>query len=684
MWSGVGTVPQGRTLGSPRPALGPGRPGPWPPRLPGSRASPSAPVQGHSCPGGTATTGCPACPVLGRTQPTAGSWRALGRAPLGGAREENGGWAAGALARGWRPQPRGWGVGGGGWSGGGGAGWGGVGWGGVGGEPPGMGGGGRARWLSGAGEPGPRAQQGAAPPAQWTRSPAAHPGSRGRVRPGPKPAGRCSLCPPLDGPPRGPCHHSSPPPRSAPGSREGAPRGKPRRSKQDEATGGRLRPGRARFPPFPGLLAGAPGRKPTQGLGGSPRGSRGEGAEAGRGRLPPPPPGLPGPGRHRPLGSSEPWGATEDRTQGEQHPTPAEKDLASGGPAARAPGPGRVGCVSGRPHQLALPASVWDQTTSVHGAVTESFGGQRVTGLSPKHANAGEARPGRLCPCPPRPPWTWRRRRRRRRRPDTSRVVSWGKTDLLRLRAQARPSTSRLRVRKDGADQGRPTACLAGTEGFAGVSRTQEGRDAGPGRARGSEPTAEVPPAESRREAQGLRGWAWEAAGGVGPGGNRLWAEVVPASHASRGTWTLPASHPPCPWIPVGRQGPRALGDPRGPARGLKAVHREGSPGRWAGAGVRVCVCAGVCLCVCVRVCVRVCEVLGQPCVGQALSAPFAHRPRLISCLCLGLSVSFSPSVQGQAGWGWGWGWGVERVVRKRQGTHWRRKMISGRGGDDV
>ena len=381
--------------------------------------------------------------------------------------------------------------------------------------------------------------------------------------------------------------------------------------------------------------------------------------------------GLSGPQSH---GGPRRTGRRESST-----PPPRRRTSPRGGPAARAPGPGRVGCVSGRPHQLALPASVWDQTTSVHGAVTESFGGQRVTGLSPKHANAGEARPGRLCPCPPRPPWTWRRRR-----PDTSRVVSWGKTDLLRLRAQARPSTSRLRVRKDGADQGRPTACLAGTEGFAGVSRTQEGRDAGPGRARGSEPTAEVPPAESRREAQGLRGWAWEAAGGVGPGGNRLWAEVVPASHASRGTWTLPASHPPCPWIPVGRQGPRALGDPRGPARGLKAVHREGSPGRWAGAGVRVCVCAGVCLCVCVRVCVRVCEVLGQPCVGQALSAPFAHRPRLISCLCLGLSVSFSPSVQGQAGWGWGWGWGVERVVRKRQGTHWRRKMISGRGGDDV
>ena len=574
-----------------------------------------------------------------------------------------------------------------------------------------MGGGGRARWLSGAGEPGPRAQQGAAPPAQWTRSPAAHPGSRGRVRPGPKPAGRCSLCPPLDaqdGPPRGPCHHSSPPPRSAPGSREGAPRGKPRRSKQDEATGGRLRPGRARFPPFPGLLAGAPGRKPTQGLGGSPRarlGSEAKGQPKGgcRGRQGPAPSTPTGPPRPRQAPASRvlrAMGGHGGQDAGRAAPHPRGEGPRLGGPCGQGPGSRagglcerqappagppclRLGSDDQCPRQPAEPSpGSWG-----HGPRPQAspqgrrlgFGGQRVTGLSPKHANAGEARPGRLCPCPPRPPWTWRRRR-----PDTSRVVSWGKTDLLRLRAQARPSTSRLRVRKDGADQGRPTACLAGTEGFAGVSRTQEGRDAGPGRARGSEPTAEVPPAESRREAQGLRGWAWEAAGGVGPGGNRLWAEVVPASHASRGTWTLPASHPPCPWIPVGRQGPRALGDPRGPARGLKAVHREGSPGRWAGAGVRVCVRAGVCLCVCVRVCVRVCEVLGQPCVGQALSAPFAHRPRLISCLCLGLSVSFSPSVQGQAGWGWGWGWGVERVVRKRQGTHWRRKMISGRGGDDV
>ena len=86
------------------------------------------------------------------------------------------------------------GGGGGGVGGGvGGAARGGVRWDGVGGGLHGMGGGGRARWLSGAGEPGPRAQQGAAPPAQWTRSPAAHPGSRGRVRPGPKPAGRCSV-----------------------------------------------------------------------------------------------------------------------------------------------------------------------------------------------------------------------------------------------------------------------------------------------------------------------------------------------------------------------------------------------------------------------------------------------------------------------------------------------------------
>jgi len=44
--------------------------------------------------------------------------------------------------------------------------------------------------------------------------------------------------------------------------------------------------------------------------------------------------------------------------------------------------------------------------------------GQRVTGLSPKHATAGEARTGRLCPQHRRPPWT-------RRWQSPSRVVSW-------------------------------------------------------------------------------------------------------------------------------------------------------------------------------------------------------------------------------------------------------------------
>ena len=212
-----------------------------------------------------------------------------------------------------------------------------------------MGGGGRARWLSGAGEPGPRAQQGAAPPAQWTRSPAAHPGSRGRVRPGPKPAGRCSLCPPLDaqdGPPRGPCHHSSPPPRSAPGSREGAPRGKPRRSKQDEATGGRLRPGRARFPPFPGLLAGAPGRKPTQGLGGSPRarlGSEAKGQPKGgcRGRQGPAPSTPTGPPRPRQAPASRvlrAMGGHGGQDAGRAAPHPRGEGPRLGGPCGQGPG----------------------------------------------------------------------------------------------------------------------------------------------------------------------------------------------------------------------------------------------------------------------------------------------------------------------------------------------------------
>jgi len=261
--------------------------------------------------------------------------------------------------------------------------------------------------------------------------------------------------------------------------------------------------------------------------------------------------------------------------------------------------------VSGRPHQLALPASVWDQTTSVHGAVTESFGGQRVTGLSPKHANAGEARPGRLCPCPPRPPWTWRRRR-----PDTSRVVSWGKTDLLRLRAQARPSTSRLRVRKDGADQGRPTACLAGTEGFAGVSRTQEGRDAGPGRARGSEPTAEVPPAESRREPPG-----GPRAARVGLGGGRR-SRPRRKQALGRGrackpcfSWHVdPASLPPAlPLDPCGPPVPLGTGGSAWPGTWPQGRSQRGVAGP-LGRGWCACVCArgrvSVRVCPCVRACV--------------------------------------------------------------------------------
>src|SRR5512137_1516409 len=152
--------------------------------------------------------------------------------------------------------------------------------------------------------------------------------------------------PAQDGPPRGPCHHSSPPPRSAPGSREGAPRGKPRRSKQDEATGGRLRPGRARFPPFPGLLAGAPGRKPTQGLGGSPRGSRGSEAKGQpkggcRGRQGPAPSTPTGPPRPRQAPASRvlrAMGGHGGQDAGRAAPHPRGEGPRLGGPCGQGPG----------------------------------------------------------------------------------------------------------------------------------------------------------------------------------------------------------------------------------------------------------------------------------------------------------------------------------------------------------
>lgn len=93
----VGPVPWGCLLGFAHPALGPGRPGPWPLWCPGSQASPSYPVQGHCHPRGTATHSCPACLVLGRAQATAGSlWESPALGPPRGAREETWGWARGA------------------------------------------------------------------------------------------------------------------------------------------------------------------------------------------------------------------------------------------------------------------------------------------------------------------------------------------------------------------------------------------------------------------------------------------------------------------------------------------------------------------------------------------------------------------------------------------------------------
>ena len=239
------------------------------------------------------------------------------------------------------------GVGGGvGWSRGGGAGWGAVGWGWGGtSRHGGWGAGPVAVWGGRAGAPSTARSRTASP---MDPVPCRPPGVSREGQAGPE-ACWTLLCPPLDaqdGPPRGPCHHSSPPPRSAPGSREGAPRGKPRRSKQDEATGGRLRPGRARFPPFPGLLAGAPGRKPTQGLGGSPRarlGSEAKGQPKGgcRGRQGPAPSTPTGPPRPRQAPASRvlrAMGGHGGQDAGRAAPHPRGEGPRLGGPCGQGPG----------------------------------------------------------------------------------------------------------------------------------------------------------------------------------------------------------------------------------------------------------------------------------------------------------------------------------------------------------
>ena len=222
--------------------------------------------------------------------------------------------AAGAWGRGWRPEARGWG-----WMG-----WGGVG---TGGRAAGLG-----ALVCGAGETGlpstarsptesPKDLVPGRPPAPSSPTPA-RPGSPGRVRPGRKQA-RCCLahraCP-------GRCSprpvSSQPPQRGE----ESAPLGeRPVLAREQEVAGGGPRPGREGSPQFHDVLARAPGRKPTRGLGGSPRAWLGPGSQgaaegrvqtmAGHGshhtppprppwppRSPPPPLALAGPGRGTALG----------------------------------------------------------------------------------------------------------------------------------------------------------------------------------------------------------------------------------------------------------------------------------------------------------------------------------------------------------------------------------------------
>ena len=201
-----------------------------------------------------------------------------------------------------------------------------------------------------------------------------------------------------------------------------------------------------------------------------PRGRRGQGAENGRARLPPHtptptpmatalPPTHTGPRRPRQghcLGPPDPWGATEAVKHGGQHTTPRGEGpcqcrpqararvqgwggggnpwkrqappagppclrLAWGGQCPRTPAELSPGgwCLAPRPQASAQGRRPGFGIRPWHRPWQGSPGsGQRVTGLSPKHATAGEARTGRLCPQHRRPPWT-------RRWQSPSRVVSW-------------------------------------------------------------------------------------------------------------------------------------------------------------------------------------------------------------------------------------------------------------------
>ena len=464
-WRGAGPGPSRPTLGFSRPALGPGRPGPWPPRLPGSRACPSSPVHGRSCPRGTAILRRPACLGLGHAQPTAGSWQALGPS---------------CRSVGQRLATRSTGVG-----------------------LDGLGRGGDGRqgsrpwcvgvWCrrDGAPEhskephrepkgPGPRP-----PPAPSTPTPA-RPGSPGRVRPGRKQArcclahrgcpGRCSPRPVSSQPPqRG--EESAPLGERPVLAREGVPResrGAPSRRWPVAARGQGGRGALSSMTCWHGLLGENPPRAlgEVRGLGWAPeaKGPPRAGCREWQGTAPTTHP-HPDPHGHRapphPHWPSQaqagalPWaprsmgghGGREARRAA--YHTPRRRTLPMQAPG-QGPGPGLGGggnpwkrqappagppclrlawggqcprtpaelspggwCLAPRPQASAQGRRPGFGIRPWHRPWQGSPGsGQRVTGLSPKHATAGEARTGRLCPQHRRPPWT-------RRWQSPSRVVSW-------------------------------------------------------------------------------------------------------------------------------------------------------------------------------------------------------------------------------------------------------------------
>ena len=299
--------------------------------------------------------------------------------------------AAGAWGRGWRPEARGWG-----W-----VGWGGVG---TGGRAAGLG-----ALVCGAGETGlpstarsptesPKDLVPGRPPAPSSPTPA-RPGSPGRVRPGRKQArcclahracpGRCSPRPVSSQPPqRG--EESAPLGERPVLAREGVPResrGAPSRRWPVAARGQGGRGALSSMTCWHGLLGENPPRAlgEVRGLGWAPeaKGPPRAGCRQWQGTAPTTHP-HPDPHGHRapphPHWPSQaqagalPWaprsmGGHGGREAGRAaYHTPRRRTLPMQAPG-QGPGPGLGGWIrgSGRPHRLALPASVWHGEASVHG-----------------------------------------------------------------------------------------------------------------------------------------------------------------------------------------------------------------------------------------------------------------------------------------------------------------------------